>query len=225
MHEKTWSCHCFNGAEKNSREKCQQPIAAGFCCRRRHGLWFPHVSFLSHYASSSHPIKHKYRLQLREHLGTAPPGRNRQRREQRGKKGWFKTKQWADVIVCVCVCATWLHFKDGPLGRPSLRTCQFVSSLISPFCVSLWRVAFSLFVLFWFSDMSRLPGSLSKWWLMMFAELWRGADMKHGRASTQEPQLNPSLSLPRLPWLHAGSKVQQPKRGCEKPCLIPSSGI
>lgn len=104
MHEKTWSCHCFNGAEKNSREKCQQPIAAGFCCRRRHGLWFPHVSFLSHYASSSHPIKHKYRLQLREHLGTAPPGRNRQRREQSGRKGWFKTKQRADVIVCVYVC-------------------------------------------------------------------------------------------------------------------------
>lgn len=49
--------------KKNSGEKCQQQIAAGFCCLRRHGLWFPHVSFLSRYASSFHPIKHKHRLE------------------------------------------------------------------------------------------------------------------------------------------------------------------
>lgn len=53
----------FQWSRKNSREKCQQQIAAGFYCRRRHGLWFPHVSFLSHYASSFHPIKHKRRLE------------------------------------------------------------------------------------------------------------------------------------------------------------------
>lgn len=49
--------------KKNSREKCQQQIAAGFYCHRRRGLWFSHVSFLPHYASSFHPIKHKYRQQ------------------------------------------------------------------------------------------------------------------------------------------------------------------
>lgn len=49
--------------KKNSREKCQQQIAAGSYCHRRHGLWFSHVSFLPYYASSFHPIKHKYRQQ------------------------------------------------------------------------------------------------------------------------------------------------------------------
>lgn len=50
----------FQWSIKSSREKCQQPIAAAFCCCRRHGLCFAHVSFLTRYASSFHAIKHKY---------------------------------------------------------------------------------------------------------------------------------------------------------------------
>lgn len=88
-----------------------------------------------------------YRVQLREHLGTAPSGRNRQRREQRGRKGGERDgsrQSNGQIWLCVYVC----HFKDGPLGRPSLRTCQFVSSLIAPFCVSLWRAAFRFLLCF-----------------------------------------------------------------------------
>lgn len=48
-----------------------------------------------------------YRVQLQQHLSTAPFGRNRKKRETdgetSGKKGWFKTKQWADLITGVCV--------------------------------------------------------------------------------------------------------------------------
>ena len=70
----------FQWSRKNSREKCQQQIAAGFSCRRRHGLWFSHVSFHPHYASCFHPIKHKHRLRRitqGESYRTAHSGRNR----------------------------------------------------------------------------------------------------------------------------------------------------
>ena len=40
----------------------------------------------------------------------------------------------------------------------------------------------------------------------------------------KETPTGPELSLPWSPWLHAGSEAQQPKRGCEEPCLNPSSG-
>lgn len=81
-------------------------------------------------------------------------------------------------------------------------------------------------VLFWFSDMSRLPCSSSRWWLMMFAELWRGADMKHSRASSQKPQLNLSCPCPGCLGYVQVVKWDSPgwERGCEKPCLIPSPG-
>lgn len=46
--------------KKTAEKKCQQPIAASFCCCRRHGLWFPRVSFLTRYASPFHAIKHKH---------------------------------------------------------------------------------------------------------------------------------------------------------------------
>ena len=64
---KTMKLPLFQWSRENTREKCQQQIAAGFYCRRRHGLCFPRVSFLQHYASSFHPIKHKCRLESRTH--------------------------------------------------------------------------------------------------------------------------------------------------------------
>ncbi len=47
---------------------------------------------------------------------------------------------------CDRVCARWLHLKDGPRGRPSLRICQSVSPFISScFCESVEGSASPLF--------------------------------------------------------------------------------
>lgn len=102
---------------------------------------------------------------------------------------------WLCMRMSMHACARWLHLKDGPLGTLSVCICQSVSA---HFFMFLWVCGGQRFsvVLFWFSDMSRLPCSLSIWWLMMFAELWQGADMKHGRAPSKKPQLNLSCPCP-----------------------------
>lgn len=101
----------FQWSRKNSSEKCQQPIAAGFCCRGRHGLWFPHVSFLSHYASSFHPIKHKYGLRSTTQGASWCSFFWEKQTEEGGRQrvetdGWRQSNglMWLCVCVSVCVC-------------------------------------------------------------------------------------------------------------------------
>lgn len=90
--------------KKNSREKCQQPIAASFFCCRRHGLCFAHVSFLTRYASSFHAIKHKY------NSVSATQGASQ------SCSLWNNSTEIRETEPCVCT-ASW----------SSLHVCQFVS--------------------------------------------------------------------------------------------------
>lgn len=217
----------FQWSRKNSSEKCQQPIAAGFCCRGRHGLWFPHVSFLSHYASSFHPIKHKYGLRSTTQGASWCSFFWEKQTEERGRQrvetdGWRQSNGLMWLCVCVCVsplCGFTL--KMDPLAHhiyASASLCLCVS-LSEP--VDDKRFAF---VLFWSSGTGRLPCSLFKMMIddvcCIVARRGRGTRLGLLAGTSAEPV----QSLPWLPWLRSGSKVRRPERGCEKPYLIPSPG-
>lgn len=104
--------------------------------------------------------------------------------------------------------------------------CVYASLCLPSFLhvsVSLWRaVLHRCFVFIHWQEQTALQFILMMiddvFWIMTRHkhEAWQGP-------STEAPT-EPELSLPWLPWLRAGSKVRQPTRGCEKPCLIPSSG-
>lgn len=74
--------------KKNRREKCQQQIAAGFCCCGRHGLRsFVFLSF--------HIMRHVFiqlntntghTVEFREHLRTALRGEEQTEEEYRGRR-------------------------------------------------------------------------------------------------------------------------------------------
>lgn len=108
MHEKIMKLPLFQRSMKSSREKCQQPIAARFCCCGRRGLCFAHVSFRTRYASSFHAIKHKYNSVS----ATQGPSQS--------CSLWNNSTEIRETepCVCVCVCTT---------SWASLRVCQFVS--------------------------------------------------------------------------------------------------
>lgn len=100
----------FQRSIKSSREKCQQPIAARFCCCRRRGLCFARVSFLTCYVSSFHAIKHKY------NSVSATQGASQ------SCSSWNNSTEIREtepcVCICVCVCTpSWA----------SSHVCQFVS--------------------------------------------------------------------------------------------------
>lgn len=219
MHEKTWSCHCFNGAEKTAEKNVNKQsllvsVAAG-------NMDLGCLVFLS-----SHIMHHLFIQlntntgcgeQLRERPGTAPSGENKQEVTE-GRQGWFQTKHQHHNV---CVRHT-VHFKDGPFGRPSRCICQFVSCHNPPFCVCV-QGSVSLLFCFWLSDTSRLPCTSSKWWLMTFAELWQGADVSRGRAFSPNVQLNPTCPCPGCLGYMQVVKCYS-LRECEKLCLIPSPG-
>lgn len=109
-------------------------------------------------------------------------------------------KQWTTkrivqdkTIGRLCVYIALL--KDGTLGKQSLSMFDRSASVSSHLLCCCESVLGSNSP-FWFCNMSTLPYSSSRWWLMMFADLWRGADRKNGKASLQKIQLN--LSCPCL---------------------------
>lgn len=176
MHEKTWSCHCFNGAEKTAQKNVNNQsllvsVAAGnmdFGCR----------VFLS-----SHIMHHLF-IQLNTNTGC------------------------------------WEQLRERPGTAPGENICQFVSCLNSPFvrvCAGQ-RLSSVLFLAQWHSDCRTLYPNDDVCWIVA------GSARKPWQGLFAESPAEPDLSLSWLPWLHAGSKVLQPKRGCEKLCLIPSSG-
>lgn len=90
--------------KENSKEKCQQPTAASFCCCRRHGLCFAHVSFLTRYASSFHAIKHKYNS-VSATRGASQPC-----------SFWKNSTGIRETELCMCTAS-----------RSFINVCQFVS--------------------------------------------------------------------------------------------------
>lgn len=137
----------FQWSRKSSREKCQQPRDAGFCCCGRHGLWFPHVSFLSHYASSFHPIKHKHRLQSKTQATSwycsfwEKQTEEGNRGEDNREKGMVQDKAMGrSDHECMCVqCG--FTVKMDLLAENLYVSASLCLSSFSPFCVSLWRAA------------------------------------------------------------------------------------
>lgn len=134
---------------------------------------------------------------------------DRGRRETEGRNGWLKTKQWPDVIVCVCVCvpALWLHFKDGPFGTPHLRICQFMSLRISDRAGGRRTFCFCFVLIQW-------RGQTAVQFEMMIDDVCcitarRGHETRLGLLAGASPE--PVLSLPLLPWLRSGSKVRRPR--------------
>lgn len=90
----------FQWSIKKNREKCQQPTV---CCCRRHGLCFAHLSFLAHYASSFHAIKHKY------NSASATVGASQ------SCSFWKISTGMRATELCVCTAS-----------RSSFHICQFV---------------------------------------------------------------------------------------------------
>lgn len=125
--------------KKNSREKCQQQIAAGSCCHRQCGLQFPHVSLLPHYASSFHPIKHKYRQQnnsgsilvlfaLGEIKSRAKQCKMCHWKNERGKKDGSRSNK-RTIWLCVWIALLKDLVADNPFA-------SFTGQPVSP--VFLW---------------------------------------------------------------------------------------
>lgn len=171
----------FQWSRKNSSEKCQQPIAAGFCCRGRHGLWFPHVSFLSHYASSFHPIKHKYGLRSTTQ-GASWCSFFWEKQTEEGERQRVETDGWRQsdglMWLCVCMSALWLHFKDGPFGTPHLRICQFMSLCISERAGGRQTFCFCFVLIQWHGQTAVQFIRNDDWWCLLYcgkAWTWNAA--------------------------------------------------
>lgn len=130
---------------------------------------------------------------------------------------------WLCMRMSMHACARWLHLKDGPLWQ---TICLYLPVCLRSFLhvsVSLWRAALlRCFVLIQWHEQTAVQFI----YMMIDDVCWIMARSRHEawQGAFQETPTEPELSLPWLPWLHAGSKVRQPRRGCEKPCLIPSSG-
>ncbi len=90
-------------------------------------------------------------------------------------KGWTS---WQTISVYLPVCVS-----------PHFFMCPWV-------CGGQHVIA----VLLWFSDMSRLPYSSSRWWLMMFAEIQQAQTWSIAGPPRRNPT-EPELSLPWLAWL------------------------
>lgn len=132
------------------------------------------------------------RVQLREHQYSTHivqhtyKKKQRDGRNMRGRreKGWFKNSRYVKFVFC----SRWPHLKDKPLGRQDVNSCQSLH-------VSLSLLRPLLLVLFVLSDMSRLPCASS----MMIDDVCRIMGRNRHKA-------RPLLSLPLLPWIHAGIK-------------------
>lgn len=154
--------------KKTAAKKCQQPIAAGLCCRRRHGLCFPRAtpppptsplhSPSPRCASSFHPIKCARGLTAHNWASISPL--RLKEADRRGEKRMAEDKSNGLMRLCGCVCVC-VHFQDGPLGEPQLRVCQF--------CVSACRLASAPFVIQW----HRHSAATLNWRLMVFVTLRR----------------------------------------------------